>query len=233
MHSIIPRISILGISRISGGVQFQIAAPMQQATFLDGFRDTVSNFTGRLKNKATEKVADSKQKQEKEYQQKLLQVLIEKQGWGANDFEAQMKESYKSGTEGWKTYVPGYKDQAGIDELENILSILSVMTPNEKRRHQIVRYNQRQRIAQASGQSVEKVDSVLQQIHMIFTMNQWIQRRKKQNLALPETMDDVQIGMLKDRRGLPGPMPRWSVKRMHKKHGRWERGKTVQTKKFR
>eukprot|EP00510_Aplanochytrium_minuta_P002420 CAMPEP_0184021514 /NCGR_PEP_ID=MMETSP0954-20121128/9980_1 /TAXON_ID=627963 /ORGANISM="Aplanochytrium sp, Strain PBS07" /LENGTH=169 /DNA_ID=CAMNT_0026303561 /DNA_START=423 /DNA_END=929 /DNA_ORIENTATION=+ len=169
----------------------------------------MSNFTGRMRDSATRRVDRKRQEQEGEHQEKLLEVLLRKPRWTGQDFEAQLRESYESGSSGWKTYVPGYKDQSGIDELEGLLSILEVMTEDEKRNHKTVRHIQRERIAQASGQTVEKVDALLQQIHMISTISHWIQRRKRDNLPLPKSIEDVQTGMLSDKRGLPGPMPRW------------------------
>lgn len=60
---------------------------------------------------------------------------------------------------------------AGLAELESLKNIISVMTYSQRRRHQSIRDDlDKKLIAKKAGESVQKVEGLLSQFHMLFSM---------------------------------------------------------------
>jgi signal recognition particle subunit SRP54 len=115
-----------------------------------------------------------------------LERKIRKQEFGFDDFLDQMKQVRRMGPIGnLLGMMPGFGQlkqlkNAKVDEreLDRIEAIVTSMTPEERRRPQIINGSRRKRIAQGSGTSVQGVNQLIKQFGQMQKMMRSLQQGK-------------------------------------------------------
>lgn len=160
----------------------------------------------KIRESLSNRIEEQRTRQAETQKDNLLKGLLdleEGQRYSLRLYKSQLETALRDGTSGWRSMIPGMKEHVGLPEVQSMLTITEVMTPKELDNHKLIQARELKRIAQKSGQPIEKVESLLNQFNMVQLIDKWIKIRRKSNAHIPESIDDILRLMLTDRRGLP------------------------------
>lgn len=145
-----------------------------------GITDTLKNAYGAAFSGAEEK----REQKVFEVQMKMLRDgsrLMD--GDGYLELLSEMKSA--TGMGGVKEHLPWVQNNPALQDFKDREAILCAMTPAERRDPGIVRIASKKRIANTSGYSMDQIESVIEQVQSMSSIQQWVIMRERQGLPLP------------------------------------------------
>lgn len=130
------------------------------------------------------------------------------------DFLSAMQSA--SGMGGIKQHLPWVSNNPGMQDFKDRDAILRAMTPAERRNLTLVKIAAKKRIAYSTGQSIEQVEAVIDQIDAMGGVQLWLHKLEDEGLPLPKSTDEMRTMLAapgsglkrklrKQRGGMPNP----------------------------
>jgi hypothetical protein len=126
----------------------------------------------------------------------------------------------------WKSKLPGFNRSFEVEQSKSTREIISAMSADERACKVPIRPESVERIAAASGTSIDQVEQLIQGISQFALIHRWLRRRTLDGLAPPRDFTELRIAMALDRRGSQIKPPRWMRK------GRFAGGNKGRSKRF-
>lgn len=196
-----------------------------------GFASEVANkpgvfgrFTQGLKDGAQEK-----QEMQKVENEKLMIDLLCSDQFTLNDFSNHLERAKieADGSSGWKGYIPGFRSQSGLEELDQMLNMLNALPAEKRESYGLITKEDVDEITSKNGATVDQFVSVFEQYKSLLMIHKWIALRngphtrfgKTEHFKRPKNIEELYLRMQIDNRGRKGPpmshqvMKKWAANR--------------------
>lgn len=140
------------------------------------------------------------------------------------DLVSGMKEA--SGMSGFREHMPWVQNNPALGELKDQQEIVYAMTPEERQRLTGLGIGSVKRIARTTGQSLDAVEAVLQQIETMRNIQTWLLARQKAELPVPSDSQELQAMLTAPNSGMSRRTPKGSPRArpgVNQKHDRRRR----------
>lgn len=135
----------------------------------------------------------AEEKQEQAVFDAQLKFLLDRSkpmnGDNYRDFLAAMQVA--SGMGGMKQHLPWVANNPGMQDFKDRDAILCAMTPAERSDLRLVKIGSKKRISKATGQSIESVEAMIDQIDVMASVGQWLQKLEDDGAPLPKTTSEM------------------------------------------
>jgi len=174
-------------------------------------------FFGKLKDKVTGKVEENQQRKAEEIYKLQVVNMVSMEAFCLSDFKKQISDAAsEGGVTGWKSHIPGVKDQPMVQEMQKQLRIMDAMTESElafPKGDAPLGRREKLRISSASGEAVKTINELMDAFENTAAMQSWLRTRHLKKLPLPATMAEAQKLAQHDRRFIMPPFGRRAKKR--------------------
>ena len=96
-----------------------------------------------------------------------------------------------SGMGGMKQHLPWVANNPGLQDFKDREAILNAMTPAERLDLSLIKISAKKRISKAVGQSIENVEGTIDQIDVMSSVRNWIQKLEDDGMPLPKNTNEM------------------------------------------
>lgn len=173
---------------------------------------------------------EAKEEEQQAEQQKQVIKLLCSETFTLNDFAThlQMSKDHADNNSGWRGYIPGFRAQSGLEELEQMLAMLNSLPLEKRESYGLITKKDVEEIASKNGTTVESFVGVFDQFKALKRIHQWVSLRNGPNTRFgkvdghfkqPKNIEELYLRMQIDSRGRTNPpysadvMKKWARNR--------------------
>jgi hypothetical protein len=127
------------------------------------------------------------------------------------DFLAAMKEA--AGIGGMKENLPWVQNNPMLAEVKDQQAVIHAMSPAERSNPMAMGIAAKKRLARSTGQSLDNVDGVVNQISTMRNIQKWLIRRADDGLPMPTNAQELQLMLTAPGAGVSRKSPRDASRR--------------------
>lgn len=155
---------------------------------------------------AVELLSDQKIQEER-----LIEYLSLKDSFSLADlrdfFSLQKERAVAAQNKSWRSYIPGFKQVEGLEQLDRLIAVFKSFTPaelngpDEVRKIKVAR---KMKLAREANCEQKEIENIIAQHQSFYTINKWARARILRGELLPRTLRDVQYLMAAEPSGISG-----------------------------